>query len=83
MGAQGVFSFGFNVGYLHALIDSFFFTKIMVDPAVWKLSYGLSRDKNKSIEAANRIFPGTNYFKLLKHDGRAEAALLAHIGANS
>lgn len=82
MRVQSIFSFGFNVGYLHAMLDAFFFTKVMVDPAVWKLSYGLSNEKRHSIQAANKYFPGTVFFTKEKHDGRAEAALLAHIGMN-
>jgi len=48
-----------------------------VHPAVWKRFFGLSgKDKKASIETAKKLFPSAPLF-LAKHDGRAEALLIA------
>lgn len=50
----------------------------LVAPAKWKKAAGLSRDKGLSLSAAVRRWPAhAGLFKLKKHDGRAEAALIA------
>jgi crossover junction endodeoxyribonuclease RuvC len=50
-----------------------------VTPAVWKRSYGLSRDKHASLFKARLMFPAAD-LHLAKHDGRAEALLIAQYG---
>lgn len=50
-----------------------------VRPSQWKPGFGLSKDKNASREKASQLFPDdAEYFKRVKDDGRAEAALLAY-----
>lgn len=50
-----------------------------VPPSTWKAELGLTSDKNKSLELARELFPeAKEYLKLKKHDGRAEALLLAY-----
>jgi len=51
-------------------------------PSVWKILMGLSSNKKESIDLAAAKFKGSRekYFSLKKHDGRAEAALLALFG---
>lgn len=49
-----------------------------VRPAIWKKDMNLSQDKGASRDKAGQIFPDdAELFKLVKHDGRAEAALMA------
>ena len=49
-----------------------------IAPSKWKAAMDLSSNKNASREAASRAFPAhADLFRLKKHDGRAEAALLA------
>jgi hypothetical protein len=50
-----------------------------VTPAVWKASYGLSKDKHASLHKARLLYP-TAELHLAKHDGRAEALLIARYG---
>jgi len=54
---------------------------IEVDPSAWKRSYHLTTDKNASRAMASQIFPDcADQWALVKHDGRAEAALIAYYG---
>lgn len=47
-------------------------------PSRWKRDMGLSSDKNESRRRATETWPTmSEYFRLIKHDGRAEAALIA------
>jgi crossover junction endodeoxyribonuclease RuvC len=81
-GAAASFNFGMNYGKLFGLFAGRV-DLITVAPAVWKAKLGLSRDKNKSREKAAQLFDShTGLFKLKKHDGRAEAALLAFLGVS-
>lgn len=52
-----------------------------VRPAEWKASLNLSSNKAASREMAGLIFPDdADQWPLVKHDGRAEAALIAWYG---
>lgn len=52
-----------------------------VAPKDWKASMNLSSAKADSRERASQVFPDdADLWKLAKHDGRAEAALLAWYG---
>ena len=53
----------------------------LVRPADWKAALNLSSSKAASREKASQLFPDDGeQWKLAKHDGRAEAALLAWYG---
>jgi hypothetical protein len=52
-----------------------------VTPSVWKSSLRLSKDKNASLHKARLMFPAAE-LHLAKHDGRAEALLIAQYGLN-
>ena len=52
----------------------------MVHPSVWKKAVGLNRQKATSIDLAAGLWPGTDWFRRKKDDGRAEAALIARYG---
>lgn len=52
----------------------------LVAPSVWKPAMGLNRKKAASIDLASARWPGTDWFRRKKDDGRAEAALLAEYG---
>ena len=82
MPEQGIVSSGrfmYNAGILLGAIAAYDMTIIKVKPNVWKPALGLDRNKAKSLALAKKIFPAyKEFFKLKKHDGRAEAALIAH-----
>lgn len=78
-GVSGVFNFGFNAGCAEMAVAANFISYQLVRPQVWKKRLSVPRDKNEARRYASRIFPKhANDWPLVKHDGRAEAALLAH-----
>lgn len=80
-GAVGAFSFGKVCGILLGVCGSLMIPVYPVPPQVWKGVFGLSSDKDESRYLASRKFPESkDMWKLKKHDGRAEAALLAEFG---
>lgn len=78
-GVSSTFKFGFNAGILHGVCHALELSVLPIAPSVWKGALSLSKKKRESLDLANKLFPGhKESFKLLKHDGRAEAALIAH-----
>lgn len=81
--AASSFQFGRSFGIVLGVLAGFGVTTIETRPAVWKAMMGLGRDKNDSLVKARQLFPRSKRFVLQKHNGRAEAALLAHMGENA
>ena len=80
MPRQGVattFAFGAAYGCALALGNMFDEPAVLVTPNQWKKFYGLDADKNKSSALARDMWP-TAPIKLKKHNGRAEALLIAN-----
>lgn len=81
MGVTSAFRFGEGYGTLIGVLESLNIKIYHAVPAVWKSHFDLTRDKKKSINLARKLYPADlNHFSLAKHDGRAEAALLARYG---
>lgn len=74
--------FGDATGFVRGVLNGRFIHVVQTLPSVWKPLMNLSHDKADSLKKAREMFPSqaTNYFSLKKHDGRAEAALLAVFG---
>jgi crossover junction endodeoxyribonuclease RuvC len=85
MSGQGVtsmFNFGRSYGDVRGTIGAMEVPLHFVTPQKWKKHFGLSSDKDESRLRAIRLFPAVaDSFNLKKHDGRAEAALIALYGA--
>ncbi len=81
-GVTGMFRFGQNFGQWQGLLAGFGIRTVLVRPQTWKASYGLTRSKNTSLELARETWPDNakESFRLKKHDGAAEAALIAKYG---
>jgi crossover junction endodeoxyribonuclease RuvC len=82
MPGQGIassFQFGVGFGSILSILQAMHVPLEFVTPAVWKRSYGLSRDKHASLFKARLMFPAAD-LHLAKHDGRAEALLIAQYG---
>ncbi len=82
MPGQGVassFQFGVGFGSLLAACRYIAMPLELVTPATWKRALGLSSDKRASLDKARMLFPAAE-LHLVKHDGRAEALLLAEYG---
>jgi len=80
-GAVGAFSFGRAVGLLLGMAHAHFMPISHVRPQEWRKAMGVKGDKDQSRLAAKGLFPKwSDLFELKKHDGRAEAALIAKYG---
>ncbi len=82
MPKQGIassFLFGVGFGSILSVIQAMHVPLSFTTPGVWKRSYGLSKDKHASLHKARLMFP-TAELHLAKHDGRAEALLIAEFG---
>lgn len=77
-GAPATFRFGQGYGALEMALAGHLIPTTYITPAKWKKHFGLSKDKGASRTLASQLFPQyADLFTLVKHDGRAEAALLA------
>jgi crossover junction endodeoxyribonuclease RuvC len=81
-GVVSMFNFGRSYGDVRGVIGALNIPLHLVTPQKWKKHFSLSSDKDQSRLLAIRLFPSVaEHFKLKKHDGRAEAALIARYGA--
>jgi crossover junction endodeoxyribonuclease RuvC len=78
-GHVGAFSFGDSVGTIKGVLSAYVSSPIIrVRPQVWKKTMRVTADKATSIARAKELMPCiTPKLTLKKHDGRAEAALIA------
>ena len=82
--SSAVFRFGQGFGQLQMAVAANKLPVQYVTPAKWKKYFGLSKDKNASRAMAMDRFPReAELFKLVKFDGRAEAALLCLYAAET
>lgn len=80
-GVSSTFRFGEGFGALQMAIIAHGFPIHPVAPVTWKKHFKLSKNKGASRALATQRFPtNAKDFALAKHDGRAEAALLALYG---
>jgi crossover junction endodeoxyribonuclease RuvC len=81
-GATGAFKFGKTAMAPEALCYAFALPIHFVTPGAWKSKAKLiKKDKGSSRAMAKTMWPHlADDFRLVKHDGRAEAALIAHFG---
>lgn len=80
-GAVGAFSFGEGFGLLRGICHAHFLRVETVTPQVWRRAMGVKGDKDESRARASVLMPrSTELWRLKKHDGRAEAALIALYG---
>ena len=76
-GVTSMFTMGFGLGLLHACVSSCNYPFTRVQPQTWKKDYSLlKKDKQASIMKAKELFPEAD-ITLKRHDGRAEALLIA------
>ena len=81
-GVSSVFAYGRSYGDVRGIIGALDIPLHLVTPRVWKKAFGLSADKEQCRMFAIRMFPVVaEHFKLRRHHGRAEAALIALYGA--
>jgi len=78
-GVASAFNFGVGFGSVLGVLQALHIGIELVTPAVWKRALHLSADKAASLHKARLLYPSAE-LHLVKHDGRAEALLLAHYG---
>lgn len=77
-GISSAFRFGFGAGVVQGIISAHQIPLHLVTPARWKKVMGLTSNKDDSRRMASMLFPEyAHLWPLVKHDGRAEALLLA------
>ena len=79
-GVASSFQFGRMYGGCEAIAALVAERQDYVTPTVWKGAMGLTKDKHASLDLATRLFgqkAAAKYWPLKKHDGVAEAALIA------
>lgn len=81
-GAVGAFSFGRTYGLIRGICAANFLTIHDVTPQSWKGALKVMGNKDHSRVRASALLPrSAHLWPLKKHDGRAEAALIALYGA--
>lgn len=80
MGRASAFRFGEGYGTIVTALACLCIPVEKVRPQTWKRYMGLDADKAASLALARAKWPSAECFTLKKHDGRAEAALLAEYG---
>ena len=80
--ASAAFNFGRAAGACEAIVKASGARFCFIAPATWKRAMGLAKlGKDESRAMATNMFPDNAAdWRLKKHDGRAEAALLAEYG---
>ena len=78
-GVSSTFKFGMAFGGALSLARRFKTEVVMVTPQLWKKTLVLNSDKQLSLDMAREIFPQAP-LHLKKHNGRAEALLIALYG---
>lgn len=82
MGAQSSFAFGEVFGFLKGVCTAHFLRVETVVPQTWRKAMGVKGGKDESRARASVLMPKqAGNWRLKKHDGRAEAALIAMYGA--
>lgn len=80
-GVSSVFSFGMSYGIVIGVLASLGIPYNFVSPQVWKKAMAVPAAKDAARARASQLLPlHTNKWNLVKHDGRAEAALIALYG---
>jgi len=80
-GVTSVFSFGRSFGMIEGILAALKIPVTFVAPATWVKGVGRGPGKDASRARAMELFPlQQEFFKRVKDDGRADAALIAHWG---
>lgn len=83
-GAASTFSFGKTYGILYGVLAAHKLVIERVAPVKWKRALDVPKDKDGARARASVLLPThSTHWPLKKHDGRAEAALLALYGSRA
>ena len=74
---SAMFNFGYGAGLIHGVCVGLGLQVAHVRPQKWTKALGVGPDKNRHRDEAKLRFPGqADLFNLVKHDGRADGALI-------
>lgn len=80
-GVVSMFSFGMAAGIVMGALGALLIPLTLITPAQWKVALRCSADKGAARARASQLMPeGAPYWPLVKHDGRAEAAMICLYG---
>ena len=80
-GVSSMFQFGRSVGMVEGVLAALQIPYDYVTPQTWQKAVGARGGKDASRLRAMELYPAyANEFRLKKHDGRADAALIAWYG---
>ncbi len=80
-GVSSVFAFGKGYGIVIGIIAALRVPVTFVPPQTWKKALGVPAGKDGARARASQLFPeAAHHWPLAKHDGHAEAALIAEYG---
>ena len=83
-GVSGVFAFGKAFGTVLGVLAALGVPMTLVAPASWKRALHVPAAKDGARARASQLMPtAAQHWRLVKHDGRAEAALIAYYGATA
>jgi crossover junction endodeoxyribonuclease RuvC len=81
-GVSSMFAFGRSSGVIEGVLAALEIPISYVQPMAWARVMGKGAGKDASRNRAMELFPDKqDWFKLVKHDGRAEAVLIALWGS--
>lgn len=80
-GVTSMFNFGQNFGFIQGVLRAYHIPFELVRPQKWKKEFGITKDKNTSIEVCKRLFPSVDLKRTERcrkdDDGIAESILMA------
>jgi crossover junction endodeoxyribonuclease RuvC len=80
-GLSSTFRFGHVCGMIHGVLAGHYIPVVPVKPAVWKTAMNLTHVKKESLTRASIEYPNfSDLWRLMKHNDRAEAALMCVYG---
>jgi crossover junction endodeoxyribonuclease RuvC len=83
-GVSSMFAFGKSFGAVLATLATLKIPTTLVTPQKWKKALGVPAAKDGARARASQLMPQhAHNWPLVKHDGRAESALLAYYGAQT
>ena len=81
-GVSSVFAFGKCFGIILGVLAAVGLPHTLVAPQTWKKKLSVPKAKNGARARASQLMPASaEFWPLVKHDGRAEASLIALYGA--
>jgi len=80
-GVTSMFNFGVSFGFIQGVLQAYGIPYQLVPPGTWKKEFGLTSDKQTSVDVCRRLFPDVSLLPTerckVPSDGLAESLLMA------